>query len=198
MSLADRCVHHFDSKIRIRGHEYFEEGRVLMRSGGASDLRALVHGESEYEVLLDWGFSREQLAVCCTCPYYDDHAICKHIWATILAADEAAIGPRGKGRLGLLPMDPEDYDADNDDGAWIDDYDDDFEDDNSVGPARAARPAAAVRPRRNLAVKHRRPSPSGSSNSPGPRPIRSRDFWSGRSRPLGPRRAKSGMCLTRT
>ena len=90
-----------------------------MRSRGPSDFRAFVHGESEYEVVLDWGFSREQLAVCCTCPYYDEHANCKHIWATILAADEANVGPRGKGPLGILPMDPEDYADDDDDWSCL-------------------------------------------------------------------------------
>src|SRR5208283_317573 len=118
MPLADRCIHQFNSGVRSRGEQYFLEDRVSVRSRGVSDFRAFVHGEAEYEVVLDWGFSREQLAVCCTCPYYDEHANCKHIWATILAADEANIGPRGKGRLGILPMDPEDYEAD-DDGSWI-------------------------------------------------------------------------------
>jgi len=123
MSLTDRCFHEFDSGVRNRGEQYFREDRVAVRARGPSDFRASVHGNSTYEVVLDWGFSREQLAVCCTCPYYDEHAICKHIWATILAADRARIGPRGKGRLGVLPMDPEDYDPDED-GSWIDDYED--------------------------------------------------------------------------
>ena len=111
MSLADRCIHHFNSGVRSRGEQYFREDRVSLRSRGPSELQAFVHGESEYKVVLDWEFSREQLAVCCSCPYYDDHAVCKHIWATILAADAANLGPRGKGRLGILPMDPEDYDG---------------------------------------------------------------------------------------
>ena len=123
MSLADRCVHEFESGIRSRGQQYFRENRVAVRSIGPSDFRAFVEGESQYAVFLDWGFSREQLAVCCTCPYYEEHAKCKHIWATILAADAANVGPRGKGRLGLLPMDPEDYDGDDD--SWIDGYDED-------------------------------------------------------------------------
>ncbi|MGA2253341.1 MAG: SNF2-related protein [Thermoguttaceae bacterium] len=123
MSLADRCIHEFDSGVRSRGEQYFRETRVSPGARGPSDFRAYVHGGSDYEVVLDWEFSREQLAVCCTCPYYDEHATCKHIWATILAADAANIGPRGKSRLGVLPMDPEDYD-DDDDGSWIDVYGD--------------------------------------------------------------------------
>ncbi len=133
MPLADRCIHQFNSGVRSRGEQYFLEDRVSVRTRGASDFRAFVHGEAEYEVVLDWGFSREQLAVCCTCPYYDEHANCKHIWATILAADEANAGPRGKGPLGILPMDPEDY-ADNDDDPWISVYDDDHDEDDNSAP----------------------------------------------------------------
>ena len=106
MSLADRCIHQFDSGVRSRGQQYFREGRVTPASRGPSEFRAVVEGEAEYEVVLDWGFSREQLAVCCTCPYYDEHAICKHIWATILAADAADVGPRGKKPAGRLADGP--------------------------------------------------------------------------------------------
>ncbi|MEI8376491.1 MAG: SNF2-related protein [Planctomycetota bacterium] len=123
MSLADRCFYEFDSGVRNRGYQYFHEGRVSVRGHGLNEFRASVHGSSDYDVVLDWEFSREQLAVYCTCPYYDDHESCKHIWATILAADKAKIGPRGKGRLGVLPMDPDDYDPD-DYGSWTDDDED--------------------------------------------------------------------------
>ncbi len=143
MSLADRCIHDFDSGVRSRGEQYYLLGRVSMRSRGSSEYRASVQGESEYKVVLDWGFSREQLSVCCTCPYYDEHAICKHIWATILAADAANAGPRGKGRLGILPMDPEDYEADDDD-SWIDVYDED-DDDDDVNPPIVPRGKAGSR-----------------------------------------------------
>ncbi len=144
MSLADRCLTQFDSGVRSRGQQYFREDRVTVHSQGPSDFRAVVQGDSEYEVMLDWGFSREQLAVCCTCPYYADHSVCKHIWATILAADAANTGPRGKGRLGILPMDPEDYDPD-DDGLWIDDDDDDYYDDDDDDPPPSLRSMAGSR-----------------------------------------------------
>ncbi len=131
MSLADRCISYFDSGVRSRGQQYFREDRVTLRTPGRSDVRAFVHGEAEYEVVLDWGFSREQLAVCCTCPYYDEHGVCKHIWATVLAADARGAGPRGKNRLDLLAMDPEDYDDDDfDDDLWIDDDEPDDDDDD--------------------------------------------------------------------
>ena len=102
MSLADRCIHEFESGVRNRGEQYFREGRVTPGEWGPSEYRASVRGESEYEVVLDWEFSREQLAVCCSCSDYEEHATCKHIWATILAVDAANAGPRGKGRLGVI------------------------------------------------------------------------------------------------
>ena len=140
-------------------------------------MRALVRGESEYEVVLDWEFSREQLAVCCTCPYYDEHAICKHIWATILAADMTNLGPRGKGRLGILAMEPDDYDERR---LWIDI--DDEDDEAGYDPLPSPRGKAGARGVPGLRrVAENRPSPSGSSNSRGPRPMPSRTVRSGPS-----------------
>ncbi len=132
MSLALRCTQYFKSELRLKGEHYFCDGRVTERSREPSHFQAFVQGESQYVVLLDWGL-RDQLVVCCTCPYYDEHAVCKHIWATILAADAAKIGPRRKGdRLDVLPMDPEEYDPEDYD-PWIDD-DDEF-DDEVAAPA---------------------------------------------------------------
>jgi len=133
MSLADRCIHEFEGGIRRRGEQYFREGRVSPGEREPGEFRAFVRGESEYEVVLDWEFSREQLAICCTCPYYDEHATCKHIWAAILAADAANIGPRGKNRLGVLPMEPEDYqDEGDDDDSWLDVYDEEDDDEDDL------------------------------------------------------------------
>ena len=193
MSLADRCIHEFESGVRNRGEQYFREGRVTPGERGPSEFRASVRGESEYEVVLDWEFSREQLAVCCTCPYYDEHATCKHIWATILTADKAGIGPRGKSRLGILPMEPEDYDEDEDDRSWIDLVRRRRRrgrgDDLPAGPRKAAKggPAASLR------VAENRRSPSGSSNLLGPRRMSSRRIPSRKSYVLCRRPAKSGM-----
>src|SRR5262249_30615613 len=58
-----------------------------------------------------------------TCPYYEDKGLCKHIWATILAADRLRDGPRGRSRLELVAMDPEDYEQGDDDSRMDDDYD---------------------------------------------------------------------------
>ena len=187
MALADRCIHHFDIGVRTRGAQYFHEGRVSAHSRGASDFRAFVEGESQYEVILDWGISREQLAVCCTCPYYADHSVCKHIWATILTADAANIGPRGKGRLGLLPIDQEDYD----DGSWVDDLDEDY-DVYTILPSvlrgiagshkSARRPGPPGRPpkpqwQQQLTWSAAEPEPGNLVPAVVPRPPKTREIW---------------------
>jgi superfamily II DNA or RNA helicase len=115
MPLADRCLQYFEPAVRTRGQQYFHAGQVILRESPRNELHAVVAGGSDYHVFLDWGFSREQLAVCCTCPYYVDKGYCKHIWATILVADAKRVGPKRSGHLKLLAMAPEDYvDSDGD------------------------------------------------------------------------------------
>ncbi len=137
MPLASRCSHAFDSEIRNRGQLYYRQDRVSLLARGSNHVRAVVRGENEYQVVLDWGFSREQLAAGCTCPYFEDHDDCKHIWAAILAADAAKIGPRGTRQLGILALDPEDL-GDDDEELWL--ADDNGEDDGDLphGPGRGS------------------------------------------------------------
>ncbi|HEX6161604.1 MAG TPA: DEAD/DEAH box helicase [Thermoanaerobaculia bacterium] len=76
-----------------RGDEYFARGRVrrLERKGGA--MVAEVMGTQPYEVrlLLE---PDDILSADCTCPWFDSHlAPCKHIWATIRAADTEKLLP---------------------------------------------------------------------------------------------------------
>ena len=95
MPLADRCLQNFDPSVRTRGFHYYRERQVQLCDSPRNELHAVVQGGGNYQVFLDWGFSREQLAVCCTCPYYADKGFCKHIWATILAADSIGARPTG-------------------------------------------------------------------------------------------------------
>ena len=126
MALAERCLQEFDVAIRTRGEQYYRDGRViLVPFRDKSTAQAVVWGGAAYSVVLDWGFSREQLAVCCECSYFKSTGPCKHIWATILAADARGVGPKGSKRLGLLPMDPEEYEGTGEDVIAGDDFEDD-------------------------------------------------------------------------
>jgi superfamily II DNA or RNA helicase len=81
--LGDEVEHH----IQARGRDYFRAGAVDVEHGDAWRLRASVRGAERYFVEL----TRTEdglVEASCTCPYAEGGDACKHIWATILAADE--------------------------------------------------------------------------------------------------------------
>ena len=117
MPLADRCSLEFDHQVRSRGEQYFRGGRVELGPSGRDTVQATVAGSSgEYQVYLDWSDARGGVVeVLCTCPYFEDRGPCKHIWATILAADAQGLGPlRGSRRLTVLDADSDDWGPDVD------------------------------------------------------------------------------------
>jgi hypothetical protein len=76
------------SRTRSRGQAYFHCGAVRKLSGDAWSVEARVQGSRLYEV--DIFRFEDSFESSCTCPYHDGSAdICKHIWATLLAAEEA-------------------------------------------------------------------------------------------------------------
>src|ERR1044071_1743929 len=85
MSLKSRFAPQFNPKIRDRGLAYFRGGAVKILEHSDSYVLAQVKGTLDYFVELSLGLS--SLDVACTCPYFADGEDCKHIWATILAAD---------------------------------------------------------------------------------------------------------------
>jgi superfamily II DNA or RNA helicase len=92
--LADRVP----SRVRHRGQRYFQQGRVRILACDAQKVEAIVSGSARYRVRLvqEGGDVRST----CTCPYFDRSRTCKHIWATVLAADartsRAERGPQGQ------------------------------------------------------------------------------------------------------
>jgi hypothetical protein len=58
---------------------------VRIKRGNATGVEAGVRGSRVYDVEIAWDGRR--LSLFCDCPYYEDVGACKHIWATILAAD---------------------------------------------------------------------------------------------------------------
>jgi superfamily II DNA or RNA helicase len=141
MPLAERCLLEFDSAVRKRGQEYFLNGHVVPFESPPREFDAIVTVEREYHVVLDWRLGRDELGVCCTCRFYEDKGLCKHIWATILAADRLKNGPKGRNRLELVRLDPDDFEQ-SDDESSIDD--DDFDE----LPRRPARVTANSKSKR--------------------------------------------------
>src|SRR5258708_15693519 len=85
MSLAKKLAGEFDSGIRSRGQQYYWQRLVRIRRGSAAAVEATVRGSTNYEVELE--YDRGRLHVWCDCPYFESEGPCKHVWATILAAD---------------------------------------------------------------------------------------------------------------
>src|SRR5829696_10212068 len=85
MSLKSRFAPEFNPKIRDRGFAYFRGGAVKILEHSDSYVLARVEGTLDYFVELTLALN--SLDVACTCPYFADGQDCKHIWATMLAAD---------------------------------------------------------------------------------------------------------------
>ncbi len=85
MSLKGRFAPQFNPKIRDRGFAYFRSGAVNILEHSNSHVLAQVKGTLDYFVQLT--LTLNSLDVACTCPYFYDGEDCKHVWATMLAAD---------------------------------------------------------------------------------------------------------------
>jgi hypothetical protein len=86
MTLATLLAHFVDWRVRERGRQYFQTGKVQIVSAGPEVVEAAVSGTEEYRVSL----RREEanLWVFCTCAFFESGEACKHVWAAVLAADE--------------------------------------------------------------------------------------------------------------
>jgi superfamily II DNA or RNA helicase len=85
MTLSDKLADFFDTTVWHRGKRYFLQGRVRIQQGSECTVKAWVQGSQKYEVSLDW--EDNVLTARCDCPYVGSDGPCKHLWATILAAD---------------------------------------------------------------------------------------------------------------
>jgi superfamily II DNA or RNA helicase len=137
--LSSNLTPFVSNKIRERGRDYFLSRRVTVVEGDAWHVDANVRGTESYDVTLIR--ERDEIEAWCTCPYCEDHfEPCKHIWATLLAA-EAKGHLQGDDRRAvreLMLVAPEDRD-DLEDEAWDE----------------APRPSPTSRPRNETA--HSRP-----------------------------------------
>ena len=86
MILSARFAGKFSSTTRKRGQDYYRQSRVKIHRGSGAEVEASVRGSQGYYVMLSW--SGDRLSVSCECPYFLDNGLpCKHLWATILAAE---------------------------------------------------------------------------------------------------------------
>ena len=86
--LKRKCAHSFQATIRSRGEDYFLENRVSFSRFQKAYICANVYGSKNYQVdmYLEKPNKRYEIVSTCTCPFFLDGELCKHIWATICAA----------------------------------------------------------------------------------------------------------------
>jgi SWIM zinc finger len=130
MALTTHLSRYVDSKVQGRGSSYYRSGAVQIINGSTKDLQARVVGSDTYQV--EAYRDRDTVFASCTCPYFEgEGGICKHIWATLLAAEK-----RGHLR-GKSNSDPAHLEIDfkndgwdeNGEGGW--DEDEEFEDEDT-------------------------------------------------------------------
>ncbi len=85
VSLAVILADYFGHTALTRGESYYLQGRVVITRGTPAIVTSRVRGTRPYVVSL--AYSGHVLKVQCECPYFASSGACKHIWATLLAAE---------------------------------------------------------------------------------------------------------------
>ncbi len=98
---------HFSAKTRSRGADYLKRGAVRQFEVGAGDACAIVTGTENYEVSLRWDpeGGEDSLDVFCSCPAFERHGPCKHLWAVVLKLDGLGTSPGSGLDTEVLPFD---------------------------------------------------------------------------------------------
>lgn len=152
MSLSDALASSVTGTIRGRGRDYFRSGAVRLGSVDRTGASATVRGSERYAVHL--ALDGRVVRASCTCPYVDEYGdICKHIWATVLAAEprgfaaDAAADAAAAGRLRLVLEADDEYDEGYDDeDEGFEEEDEEYDHPRRYSPP--VRPAPAPAPKR--------------------------------------------------
>lgn len=89
-SLTEQLKDEVGSRIRRRGEDYYRRGAVKEIDGDGVNVEAVVRGTRPYRVQARLVLPDKVLVCSCTCPYFAGSAdFCKHIWATLLAAERS-------------------------------------------------------------------------------------------------------------
>src|SRR5580693_5503783 len=121
MNLSRKLAREFDDDVRSRGASYYLGRKVNIEAGSSTQAYAHVKGSRKYQTSLEW--EDGTLYALCDCPYFESVGPCKHLWATILAAE-------GQGHLSkaasasALVMDFGIDDPDGDEDGYLLDEDD--------------------------------------------------------------------------
>src|SRR5580700_2074853 len=114
MNLSRKLAQEFDDDVRSRGASYYLGRKVDIEAGSSTQAYAHVKGSRQYQTSLEW--EDGTLFAVCDCPYFESVGPCKHLWATILAAEgyghvsEAASARALTVDFGVLNSDDDDED----------------------------------------------------------------------------------------
>jgi len=98
IGIAQKIAREFSEGVRSRGQSYFAKNRVAITASSPGEVVARVRGTAKYRVRLR--LRGDRLVATCSCPYFSPFGDpCKHLWATVLAAD-------ARGLLPTAPMRP--------------------------------------------------------------------------------------------
>ena len=103
LSLARALAADVPPATRAKGASYFHSGAVASLVTFKDGIAGTVRGTRDYHVEV----SREQEGFIgsCECPYFlDRFAVCKHIWAVVLAADDRGLLPPHGPRAWIEPV----------------------------------------------------------------------------------------------
>ncbi|HEX5000639.1 MAG TPA: SNF2-related protein [Terriglobia bacterium] len=122
---TDKLKAAFDKRSVTRGQDYFLRGLVKVRRGSNTRVAAYVVGNDLYDVSLRLDENAAVLEAGCDCPHASDRFACKHVWATLLAAeDQGYLSPIARMQACSLELSTED-------GTTLYDYRYDFLDPSS-------------------------------------------------------------------
>ncbi|MFN0178397.1 MAG: SNF2-related protein [Gemmatimonadales bacterium] len=83
-------IHAFSPSVRTRGERYHREGRVTAIARVGGELQATVVGTEPWFPRISTT-ERGGLHSSCTCPYWEEHGECKHLYAALIEADRAGL-----------------------------------------------------------------------------------------------------------
>jgi superfamily II DNA or RNA helicase len=142
----------FHRTVRLSGEDYYTRNRVRVTDAYDGVIKASVRGTKIYQVSIE--LTPDVTVYDCTCPYFQQNEDpCKHVWATLLAAEAQGKLPVDVTDMGT-EVDPRPADVEEVDPAVADeeygDEEDIDDDDDDVEPDVETRPfgLATSRPRR--------------------------------------------------
>src|SRR5689334_17095366 len=87
MRISQLLKPEFGSDVRSRAGSYVHGRAVRIVQGTPTAVWATVQGSQRYNVALC--LEDDELHISCSCPFFHDRGVgCKHIWATILVAEQ--------------------------------------------------------------------------------------------------------------